>query len=238
MVRLLMVAVLFLSCFHTIPTEAARLLVEDWNNGQISPEKWNTYEGPQGKVEIRKLADGDCAIALSFDWREVVICGTSYAGEIKKSIFTVMNHVLPARGVLPMHCSANVGEAGDVALFFGLSGTGKTTLSSDPARRLIGDDEHGWAEGGTFNIEGGCYAKVIRLDPEAEPQIWAATHRFGTVLENVVMDEATGELDLADDCFDLLPGVPYTVPHVNGQPLPSIARTGSDLLQSAGERGL
>ncbi|MFM8532963.1 MAG: phosphoenolpyruvate carboxykinase [Acidimicrobiia bacterium] len=140
----------------------------------------------------------DVAIAVNLASREILICGTSYGGENKKSIFTVLNYLLPLQNVLSMHCSANIGAGGDTALFFGLSGTGKTTLSSDPDRQLIGDDEHGWSDRGVFNFEGGCYAKTIRLSAEAEPQITATTSRFGTLLENVVMDPVTRALDLDD----------------------------------------
>src|SRR5688572_6133174 len=140
----------------------------------------------------------DVFVFVNFAKQLVLIGGTRYAGEIKKSIFTILNYLLPRQGVLSMHCSANVGPAGDSALFFGLSGTGKTTLSSDPERRLLGDDEHGWSDTGIFNFEGGCYAKVIKLSAEAEPQIYATTRRFGTLLENVVIDPATRALQLDD----------------------------------------
>jgi phosphoenolpyruvate carboxykinase (ATP) len=138
-------------------------------------------------------------IAIDFSRKIVLIGGTSYAGEIKKSVFTTLNYYLPAQGVMPMHCSANIGPGGDVALFFGLSGTGKTTLSADPNRTLIGDDEHGWSEKGIFNFEGGCYAKTINLSAEAEPEIYATTRMFGTVFENVIIDPDTRIPDFADD---------------------------------------
>ncbi|MBI5419166.1 MAG: phosphoenolpyruvate carboxykinase (ATP) [Deltaproteobacteria bacterium] len=154
-------------------------------------------------------------ILIHFGRREVLIGGTLYAGEIKKSIFTVMSYLLPPEGVLPMHCSANFGEdTNDVAILFGLSGTGKTTLSADPERTLVGDDEHGWSDKGVFNFEGGCYAKVIRLSPEAEPEIYETTRRFGTILENVAMDTTTRRLDLADDSLTENTRASYPLSHI------------------------
>ncbi len=163
------------------------------------------------------------AILQSIEQRKVVIIGTRYAGEIKKSIFYAMNFDLPEVGVFPMHCSANVAadDPGNVALFFGLSGTGKTTLSADPARPLIGDDEHGWSDNGVFNIEGGCYAKCIRLSPEGEPQIYNAI-RFGSVLENVVLDEATREPDYDSDARTENTRVTYPVSYIPGARIPSV----------------
>ncbi|MBM2292653.1 phosphoenolpyruvate carboxykinase [Sulfitobacter pseudonitzschiae] len=143
----------------------------------------------------------DTVIALNFDRKIILIGGTEYAGENKKSVFTLLNYMLPEKGVMPMHCSANhaTGNPVDTAVFFGLSGTGKTTLSADPSRTLIGDDEHGWSDRGTFNFEGGCYAKTINLSAEAEPEIYATTEKFGTVIENMIFDEETKDLDFADD---------------------------------------
>ncbi|MDH5590372.1 MAG: phosphoenolpyruvate carboxykinase (ATP) [Gemmatimonadota bacterium] len=163
----------------------------------------------------------DTAIVVSFATREVVVAGTRYAGEIKKSIFSVLNHRLPDQAVFPMHCSANIGEAGDVALFFGLSGTGKTTLSADAERGLIGDDEHGWSDRGVFNFEGGCYAKTIRLSPEGEPEIYRATQMFGTILENVVLDEDTREIDFDDGSVTENTRASYPIHYIPNAVLPS-----------------
>jgi phosphoenolpyruvate carboxykinase (ATP) len=140
----------------------------------------------------------ETVVAVNFTEKLILIGGTAYAGEMKKSVFGILNYLLPMKGVMPMHCSANIGPDGDTAIFFGLSGTGKTTLSADASRTLIGDDEHGWSDSAVFNFEGGCYAKMIRLSPEAEPEIFATSKRFGTVLENVVIDLDTRELDFDD----------------------------------------
>jgi len=154
------------------------------------------YHAPSMRADPERHGTNSGAfIVVHFTERVVLVGGTAYAGEIKKSIFSSLNFLLPARDVLPMHCSANIGERGDTALFFGLSGTGKTTLSANPERRLIGDDEHGWSHDGVYNFEGGCYAKTIRLSPEGEPDIYRATRMFGTILENVILDERTREID-------------------------------------------
>ncbi len=154
------------------------------------------------KMKVNPKTDGtvsETAILINIKKKLILVIGTEYGGENKKALFTVMNFLLPQKGIMTMHCSANVGKKNDSAIFFGLSGTGKTTLSADITRGLIGDDEHGWDDDGVFNFEGGCYAKVIRLNQEAEPQIYSTTQRFGTVLENVVFDPETGKLNLDDD---------------------------------------
>ena len=153
-------------------------------------------------------------VVVHFGRGLILIGGSSYAGEIKKSIFSALNYVMAKQRVLPMHCSANVGEAGDSALYFGLSGTGKTTLSADPTRRLVGDDEHGWSEGGVFNFEGGCYAKLIRLNPEREPDIYATTRMAETLLENVVVDPETGALDLDSEAITENTRGSYPITHI------------------------
>lgn len=163
-------------------------------------------------------------ILVDFGKRMVLIGGTQYSGEIKKSIFSALNYYLPKRGVLSMHCSANYGRnKDDVALFFGLSGTGKTTLSSDPQRTLIGDDEHGWSDHGVFNFEGGCYAKVIRLDPQGEPDIYETTRRFGTILENVAYSSETREIDLDDDSLTENTRASYPITHIDNVDVSGVA---------------
>ncbi len=161
-------------------------------------------------------------IIINFSKKIVLIGSTSYAGEIKKAMFSIMNFLLPRKGVFPMHCSANVGKQGDVALFFGLSGTGKTTLSADPERRLVGDDEHGWSDRGVFNFEGGCYAKCINLKKEHEPQIWNAI-RFGSLMENVVLENGRREPDFNDGSLTENTRVVYPLDFIDGAIIPSVA---------------
>ncbi len=192
------------------------------STGRLSPE-YTVIDVPSFQADPgRDGTRSGVFILVNLARKLIVIGGTSYAGEIKKSIFTIMNYRLPLAGVLSMHCSANAGPKGDVALFFGLSGTGKTTLSADPERGLIGDDEHGWSDDGIFNFEGGCYAKVIRLSPEAEPEIYACTQRFGTVLENVVVNPATRRLDLDDASLTENTRAAYPLHFISNAVVPSV----------------
>jgi phosphoenolpyruvate carboxykinase (ATP) len=171
----------------------------------------------------------DTCVAISFERGEVVILGTQYAGEMKKGVFTLMHYLMPKQGVLSMHCSANEGERGDVSLFFGLSGTGKTTLSADPLRKLIGDDEHCWSDDGIFNIEGGCYAKCIRLSQEKEPEIYAAI-RFGAILENTVVDPVTRAVDFDDDSLTENTRASYPIEFIPNAKIPCVAGHPSNII--------
>jgi phosphoenolpyruvate carboxykinase (ATP) len=179
---------------------ARNLFLPGRGGDEAATERWTVLHAPQLQADpVRHETASATGIAIDFEWRRVLIAGTQYAGEIKKAIFTVMQGSLPRHGVATMHCSANEGRDGSTALFFGLSGTGKTTLSTDPQRRLIGDDEHGWSERGIFNFENGSYAKTIGLSAEAEPDIYRAAQRFGSVLENVVLDPDTRRPRFDDD---------------------------------------
>ena len=175
-------------------------------------------------IAERDGVHSEAAILVDYEKRLVLIAGSQYSGEIKKSVFSVMNYLMPKEGVFPMHCSANVGEAGDSAVFFGLSGTGKTTLSADPNRYLIGDDEHGWSDDTLFNFEGGCYAKTINLSKEGEPEIWNAI-KFGSLVENVIMDEDTRVPDYDDGTLTENTRVGYPVDYIPNAKLPSVGQT-------------
>ena len=173
-------------------------------------------------IPERDGTNSEAAIILDFEYRRVTVACSMYSGEIKKGMFSVMNYLMPERGVFPMHCSANVGKDGDTAIFFGLSGTGKTTLSADPNRFLVGDDEHGWSDDGVFNFEGGCYAKCINLSKENEPEIWNAI-KFGSLVENVIMDDETRELDFNDGSITENTRVAYPVEYIPNALIPGVA---------------
>ena len=187
--------------WHSLFIQNLLIEVKDEDRNNFSPE-FVIIDVPSFKANIDKHGgSSETMIAVNFEKKLVIIVGTSYAGEIKKSVFSMLNYILPPKNVMPMHCSVNVGSNEDPAIFFGLSGTGKTTLSADPHRVLIGDDEHGWSDNGVFNFEGGCYAKMIKLSEKAEPEIYQTTKLKGTILENVVIDKNTGEIDLDDDAL-------------------------------------
>ena len=218
------------SPWHALFAHNMFLRLESDQLAEFSPD-FTVLHAPHLKADPERHGTvSGAAIVVNFSAREVLITGTRYAGEIKKSIFSVLNHMLPESSVLPMHCSANVGAVGDVALFFGLSGTGKTTLSADDARGLIGDDEHGWGEDGIFNFEGGCYAKTIRLSSEGEPEIFQATQMFGTILENVVLDEATLEIDFDNGSITENTRASYPIHYIPNAVIPSRASHPSNVV--------
>ena len=208
------VRVVTVRAWHSLFARTMFIQATDEEQAVHKPEFTILHAPPFHAIPEVDGTNSETFILLNLAKRVVLIGGTSYAGEIKKSVFTMLNYLLPQQQVLSMHCSANVGAEGDVAVFFGLSGTGKTTLSADPKRRLIGDDEHGWSDDGVFNFEGGCYAKVIRLSAESEPEIFATTRRFGTVLENVAYDPITRQLDLDDDALTENTRAAYPLTHI------------------------
>jgi len=209
------------SAWHSLFAQNMFLRLEASELEGFEPD-FTVLHAPHFKADpARHGTNSETAIMVNFSRNEVLVAGSRYAGEIKKSIFSVLNHKLPDAGVFPMHCSANVGDDGDVALFFGLSGTGKTTLSADASRGLIGDDEHGWSDEGVFNFEGGCYAKTIRLSPEGEPEIYRATQMFGTILENVILDEDTHEIEFDDGSITENTRASYPIHYIPNAVLPS-----------------
>lgn len=209
------VRVITATAWHNLFAANMFIRPSDGELDRFEPE-WTVLHAPAAMADpAQHGTSSPTFVVINFRERTVIIGGTEYAGEIKKSIFSVMNYLLPPQGVLPMHCSANVGAGGDVALFFGLSGTGKTTLSADPARPLIGDDEHGWGPDGVFNFEGGSYAKTIGITQESEPEIYRACSRFGTILENVVLDPVSHVADFADASLTENTRASYPLDHLD-----------------------
>lgn len=225
----LRVRVITQKAWHALFARQLFLRPDTQNRDPYKPQFTILFAPDFGAIPAEDGTRSDTCIAINFARSLVIIAGTMYAGEMKKSVFTILNYLLPELGVVPMHCSANVGSDGKSALFFGLSGTGKTTLSADPARSLIGDDEHGWSERGIFNFEGGCYAKCIHLSEAREPQIWRAI-RFGTVLENVAMDANTRALDYASSELTENTRAAYPVDFIDNAIIPGLGGHPSTVL--------